>query len=112
MKNNIRIIVQDRLESAKDFAVRLETYINELSINCDNLVTIPPEISAMTSSHDGRQTATIQFFTDDNSNTGESLFNGFDLRFAYDNFMEEFERTNETDRLIEFLIEQKERDYE
>lgn len=65
-KNNIRIITQHLDEQSSDFAARLETICEELSKqfkdNLDNLFEIP-QVVFMTSSSDGRQTATIQFKT-------------------------------------------------
>lgn len=62
MKTNIRIIVQNNEECAADFAERLEGICNDLAEEYKEH-TDSVSIKFMTTASDGRQTATIQFFT-------------------------------------------------
>ncbi len=61
MKNNVRIIVQNLGETGAEYAKRLEEICEAIKIQESQKVT--PTIMFMTSASDGRQTATIQFFT-------------------------------------------------
>ena len=67
MKTNIRILVQYNEESASEFAERLEQTCEELrQEHAPNLHPRGdgfPQVSFMTTDTQGRQTATIQFFT-------------------------------------------------
>jgi len=70
MKTHIRMVVQEKFEPATIFAERLEAYCDHLkkdtSIFTSKVKFIKqPSIVAVTSASDGRQTATIQFITED-----------------------------------------------
>jgi hypothetical protein len=110
-KNNIRMFVQERNEPAHEFAERLETICYDLSIEYKDKLQ-PPPIVFLTSASDGRQTATIQFITNESDKTKEATFNGFHLRIAYDKFKEKkMLQTEQTDILIDFLLNEIIDDY-
>jgi len=62
-KTNIKIIVQDSGEEASIFAIRLEAICKQIVGEHEELVSGPASVSFMTTASDGRQTATIQYFT-------------------------------------------------
>lgn len=63
MKTNIRIIVQSEYDTAELFALKLEDVFKDIRNTHKELMDESIGISFMTTASDGRQTATIQFFT-------------------------------------------------
>ena len=63
MKTNVRIIVQNEYDSAAHFALELEGVFEDIRNTHKELMDESIGISFMTTASDGRQTATIQFFT-------------------------------------------------
>ena len=107
-KNNIRMVAQLPLESASEFAKRLELICYNLS---EEHKTITPPIIIPTSASDGRQTVTIQFMTTE-INKKQPTFNDFHLRKAYEKFVQKGNNTNsETNELIQFLLKEVIGDY-
>ncbi len=106
------MVVQYPGECAADFAKRLENMCQNLSIEFEDKIQMPPVIF-LTSASDGRQTATLQFITNETHKTTESVFNMYHIRMAHEKFQQQGKNgTSEMlDDFVEFLIEQKIKDY-
>lgn len=105
------MVVQEGYEPASEFANRLEKICYDLSIIHKDKITMSP-IVFLTSASDGRQTATIQFVTNETDKTKDPVFDGFLLRMAYDKFKERrLLQTPETDELFKFLLSEVVGDY-
>lgn len=106
MKSNVKILVQGTNEFSEQFAERIEKVSNKIME--ENKMSIPNLI--LTSSSDGRQTATLQYFTSEIDYVNQAVFNGDDLRSAYQDFLKRRSVAGnvqlEMDDLIEFLLKQ------
>lgn len=110
-KKNIRMVVQSQNETAQEFAERLESICNDLSVKYKDKMNMPP-IVFLTSASNGRQTATLQFITSEIDKTKEATFNGYHLHQAYDKFNKtKLLQTPQTDALYEFLLKEVIDDY-
>ncbi|MVO09759.1 hypothetical protein GOQ30_11375 [Flavobacterium sp. TP390] len=110
IKNNIRMVVQGPVENAFDFAVRLEKECDKIALQFKRKINAAP-IVFLTSDSSGRQTATLQFMTNE-KNKNEDLFNPFQLRLAYDNFLKKFGKNKNAEELFNFLLAEKQKNYE
>lgn len=72
-KNNIRIVVQGLSEQSYEFSERIESVFEHDKEQFGDMLITPPTVTHMTASSDGRQTATIQFLTQDLPKTKEEL---------------------------------------
>ena len=109
MKSNVKILVQGTNEFSEQFAERIEKVSNQImkehEMSSLNLI--------LTSSSDGRQTATLQYFTSEIDYSNQAVFNGDDLKSAYQDFLNRRPmiknaklKMGVTDDLIEFLLKQ------
>lgn len=92
-KNNIRMVVQSVGEVASEFAARLEGICSDLSVKHKDKLNMPP-IVFLTSASDGRQTATLQFVTDETDKTKEATSGAFHEIIERLRRDVEFEKTN------------------
>ena len=106
-KNNLRIHVQNAGERGFEFARRLEEICKDISET--NNLEVPPTVTFTTDSN-GRQTANIQYITESNDKSKQSLFNGEYLREAYARFIN-ISNNLTIDELFDFLLKENLEDY-